>query len=532
MSLAPGSSPFRNRIVLAVIATLVVAAVVVTPVAIIKKKRAETARREAERIEQVEREARETEELARLERETQKRQDALAQEQARIAQQELVYQETVTRAEDEKKVRAEQARREEERRAAEQARIEREREIAEQERLEEEARLAAERERERERAEEERRRAAEEQARLEAEEQAKLQLEAEEQRKAEEDAARAADAAAALEEDDDTPEIETESTLDDASTTLGVRSDGDIRGIYDYRDVADRQGGNEVTDTAGIRWRLGMDWKFKRGMRLGARLAGLCFIDECDFEFVMQSAAPTRNGLARGQFTFDELYVHFFRRERFDFVIGRMQTRFVLRSGVYAKSHDRNDSHNHRVTWTDGMHATYRARKGWINNVIFQYNDPDGAGAIRRGPLDFDDSDARITYFYGLENRRSWRKVVQRGFDISYLPSTLLKDGDLDGRREDYLGLVGRMVFRWPNRSEGPRLRGGFEIAYAPETPTNQAMNLSPPITASVSSTRRPVPDGCWRRSSAPTRISPRSATCGGRIASRCWRFGCGDAKT
>jgi hypothetical protein len=68
--------------------------------------------------------------------------------------------------------------------------------------------------------------------------------------------------------------------------------------------------------------------------------------------------------------------------------------------------------------------------------------------------------------------------VVQRGVDISYLPSTLLKDDDPDGRREDYWGLVGRMAFRWPQRTEGLRIRGGFEIGYAPETPTNQAMNL------------------------------------------------------
>ena len=101
------------------------------------------------------------------------------------------------------------------------------------------------------------------------------------------------------------------------------------------------------------------------------------------------------------------------------------------------------------------------------------------AGGIRRGPLDFDDSGARTTYFYGAEKRRAWGPVVQRGFDVSYLPSTLLKDGDLDGRREDYTGLVGRVVVRWPQRSEGLRLRAGMEIGYAPETPTSQTMNLA-----------------------------------------------------
>jgi hypothetical protein len=54
----------------------------------------------------------------------------------------------------------------------------------------------------------------------------------------------------------------------------------------------------------------------------------------------------------------------------------------------------------------------------------------------------------------------------------------LLKDGDPDGRREDYAGLVGRLAVRWPPRSEGLRLRAGMEMGYAPETPTNAAVDL------------------------------------------------------
>jgi hypothetical protein len=475
MNPGPSSGFLTGRILLAVAAVLAVVAVAITSVTIVHKKRVESERREAERIERVEREKKEAEETARVERQARQELEARAQEQARIATQERAYHETVVRAEQEREVaRAEQARREREQRAAEETRLKRERDLAEEERLATEARLAAAEEAERQREEEEGRRVAELQAKLQAEEQARREAEVEKKKK---------EAAAAVTEDDDdeTPEIETESTLDDASEQLGVRADGDVRAIYDYLDLESRDGIREAEDTAGIRWRLGFDWRFKRGMRLGTRLAGLCFINECDFEFVMERAAPTRNGLARGQFTFDELYLHFFRRERFDIVIGRMQTRFTLRSGVYAKSLDRNDSHNVRVTWTDGMHATYRARKGWVNNFIFQVNDPEGASSIRRGPLDFDDPGARVTYFYGLENRRRWGPVAQRGVDLSYLPSTLLKDDDLDGRREDYVGWVGRMVFRWPQRTEGVRVRGGFEIGYAPETPTNRAMDLPGP---------------------------------------------------
>jgi hypothetical protein len=84
-----------------------------------------------------------------------------------------------------------------------------------------------------------------------------------------------------------------------------------------------------------------------------------------------------------------------------------------------------------------------------------------------------------IPFFVGFENIESRGLIVQRAFDVSYLPASLLKDGDINGRRVDYWGLVGRLAFRWPQRSEGIRLRTGAEIGYAPDTPTAQAVNLA-----------------------------------------------------
>ena len=280
------------------------------------------------------------------------------------------------------------------------------------------------------------------------------------------------------EDDDDTPEVETESTIDGVEAKRGWRFAGDLRPIYDYFDLEARDGGTVSDDVFGARLRIGAEWGITKQVHIGTRLAGRCFVDDCDLEFVMESATPASNGLEDGQFTLDQLYVHGFKKERFDLAAGRLQTRFVLRGGVYGKSLDRNDSNNVNVTWTDGIHATYRGFYGWASHFVLQRNARDGTGSIRRGLLDFDDSGARNTYFLGFENIERWGPVVQRALDVSYLPDSLLKDGDPDGRREDYWGLVGRLTVRWPQRSEGPRLRAGMEVGYAPERPTAEAVDL------------------------------------------------------
>ena len=352
------------------------------------------------------------------------------------------------------------------------AREEQERQLEEQRALDEaEQRAALERQQE-----EERRLALE----REAEEKARREEAARQAEEEEKEAARTEAEAQqeALEPDDDTPDVDTESSIDDVEEKKGWGVDGDLRPIIDYVDQQDRDGTMETRERLGTRMRLGVAWRPIENLRLVARLAGVCFTEDCDVEFLLEPETPADNGLTGGQFTLDELFLHTFRRERLDLAVGRLQTRFVLRGGVFAKSLDRNDSNNVNVTWTDGLHATYRARNGWVSHLVLQRNTEDGTGSIRRGLLDFNDSAAQTTYFGGIENIRGRGPVVQRAFDVSYLPSSLLKDGDPDGRREDYWGLVGRLAIRWPKRSEGRRLRAGAEVGYAPETPTNEASQL------------------------------------------------------
>jgi hypothetical protein len=279
-------------------------------------------------------------------------------------------------------------------------------------------------------------------------------------------------------EDDDTSDIDTETTISQTESKTGLRSNGDLRPIYDYFNIDRRNGGKLIDDTAGFRARIRADFGITETVHVGARLAGSCFTDECDPDFVFDSVPDRNNGLKGGQFTLDELYFHWF-RPRGSIAFGRLQTRFVLRSGVYAKSLDRNNSNNVNVNWTDGLQAKYRAKNGWRSSLVIERNSSDGTGSIRHGPLNFDDSKARNTAFVGFENIESWGPFVQRAFDISYLPNSLLEDGLLSTNREDYWGLVGRGAWRWPQRSDGTRLRTGLELGYAPNTQTAQAANLA-----------------------------------------------------
>jgi len=278
--------------------------------------------------------------------------------------------------------------------------------------------------------------------------------------------------------DDDTADIDTESSIEYAVEKKGLKISGDFRPIFDYFDLEQRDGSTDDEVRFGGRLRIRGNWGITERFHLVSRIAGTCFTNDCDPEFVFESSPKDNNGLTGGQFTFDELFLHWFHKDKFNIAVGRLQTRFVLRGGVFSKSLDRNNSNNVNVNWTDGIQTTYKASNGWVSSFILQRNDDDGTGSIAHRPLDFNDGTAHNTFFLGFENIRSWGPIVQRSFDISYLPSSLLQDGFPDGSRVDYWGFVGRLALRWPQRSMGPRLRAGVEIGYAPETQTKISSGL------------------------------------------------------
>ena len=275
-------------------------------------------------------------------------------------------------------------------------------------------------------------------------------------------------------------------SLDDATGSIDVREalegislTADVRVGYFQSEIDERDGSSRSEDVTAARWRFRSEFGIFPYLRAVGRIAGLCSSDECSPTVVLEESIPTTNGIADGDITLDEAYFHWFRLERFDLALGRLQTKFVARGGIFAKSLDRNDSNNTNVNWTDGVHTTFRGRHGWVPHLILQHNSSDGPTNVRRGPLDFDDPAARVTYFLGIESLERTRLFLQRGVDISYLPKSLLKEGALSARREDYYGIVVRTANRWPERDDGPRLRVATEVGYAPETQTKAAAGLA-----------------------------------------------------
>ena len=276
----------------------------------------------------------------------------------------------------------------------------------------------------------------------------------------------------------DTPEVDVEGSIENVVSRRGWSVGGDLRLGYSYENQENRDGSSSDDGELLGRIRIGGDWGINRYTRAVARVAGLCTTDRCDGDFNLDSSIPTGSGIDRGDITFDELFLHGFRVQRFDAAVGRLQTKFVTQGGVFAKSLDRNDSNSVNVSWTDGFHGTVRHRRGWVSHFILQANRDRGSGSVRRTPLDFDDDGSHVSYFLAVENTKPWRHVVQRALDVSYLPDSLLKDGTQAGRIEDYWGVVGRLAARWPQVEEESGLLVAGELGYAPETPTGAAVDL------------------------------------------------------
>lgn len=291
---------------------------------------------------------------------------------------------------------------------------------------------------------------------------------------------------AATEEDELSEKIDAASgSLDDSigsieagRETFGQNFKGDLRVGYTYTDKDDRDGSDQSESEWRGRFRAGGTFALAEKLVIGGRIASTCSTTECNPDLVFDSTLPNSSSIDDGDVTFDQLYIHAFRREKFDVAIGRLQTKFVSRAGVFSKSLDRDDSNSTNVNWTDGVHGVLHVNNEWTGHLILQKNQADGTGNIRRGPIDFNDKDSRISYFLAWENVQRLGPINQQGFDITYMPKSLMKDGDLNGRIEDYIGVVGRFAASWPEGSVGRRLNVAGEIGYAPETPTRAAMGL------------------------------------------------------
>ncbi len=250
---------------------------------------------------------------------------------------------------------------------------------------------------------------------------------------------------------------------------------GDVRGGYYGSQRTDRDGSEDSTDRLLGRVRAGLEWMPTDAVSARLRLAGRYSTHDNHNYFKIFTTIPDTDGLRAGDATIDQLFVSLKPSPRSEVAIGRLQTCFEL-AGVSAGSLDRCDSPNTDITWTDGVHAKYRSTGGWNWHLILQRNLQAGPTNVRLPRLSFAEDDSRISYFGAVEGNEAYGPIVQRAFDVSYLPSSLMTEGSASGPLEDYIAFVGRLAAQWPLFKTETKLLAGVELGYAPNTPTKAAI--------------------------------------------------------
>jgi hypothetical protein len=281
-------------------------------------------------------------------------------------------------------------------------------------------------------------------------------------------------------DDVDVLDIDVSNSTDDAVAKQGFfQYGGDLRVAYNWADQKFRTGDSNRDDDFTGRLRFGSQFSPSDRFRIKGRLAYRCSTTGCSPQVDIKGDDED-GSIEAGTLTADEFFVQWFRSDKFSLAAGRMQTRNVTRGGVFARSLDRSNSSGTAVTYTDGIQATINPGygAGWRINFITEWNDDDGATTTRRDPLDFSTNDSEVSYFLALENNKPKGFIVQRGFDITYLPDALLVDGVKKGERKDYLGYAGRTAARFPLGDGLERLQLAAEVGYAPETPSEAAVDL------------------------------------------------------
>lgn len=248
-----------------------------------------------------------------------------------------------------------------------------------------------------------------------------------------------------------------------------VTLSGDARGGYYTLETRPRDGGDhQRIEDLRVRLRLGVRVALGEEASVKARLAGRFSTGPHETRFVFDDHLDRRDGLPMGYSTFDELHVDFGRLPEWRLRAGRMQVRLGS-YGFGSRSLDRADSTNSEITWTDGFHLTRFGAEDWEGHVVLQYNSPRGPGNTLREPLDFSGSGSRWTYYAGVEQRSDSGWLRQKGLGVTWIPGSLPRHGDPDGRR-DYLALVARGGAEWPV-GERTRIELGAQLGYAPMTP-------------------------------------------------------------
>lgn len=239
----------------------------------------------------------------------------------------------------------------------------------------------------------------------------------------------------------------------------------------------DDRNGQQVDDTeVKLRARAGVQWNMSDIYSAKARVAVTGTDSDFNGKLKFYTELPAgSSNIEAGDMTFDELFVRA-RYGNWEHRVGRFQYQNRL-DVVAPKSMTRTSSNSWNVHWTDGLHSRYRAENGWQYNFVLDYSTEDGASLVRRGPLNYQSSDSRITYYASVDKADDDGLFLQRSVDVTVIPSALYYNGVAAGDKTDYVAFSARLALQWALRGES-RFVAGAEVAHAPETPTLAALGL------------------------------------------------------
>ena len=254
---------------------------------------------------------------------------------------------------------------------------------------------------------------------------------------------------------------------------------GDFRTGYTVNWRDDRNGNDTTDELLRARLRLRLANDLGNGWSFSTRLAGSYSEDQDSTDLYVRGYRPNGTGVEDGDTTLDEFYFGYRHPEQ-DWRIkaGRFQTNFNLPT-VPDKSLDRNDSSNFGIGWTDGIHLDLPVSKNWRAHLITQRNDRKGTGNTIRGPLDFQDSDSRVSFFGALAASEHPGPFIMRMLTVNWMPDSLAEEGTGQPSREDYITVTAKVAASWPLGQKGMRLVAAGEAGHALNRPERSVVGLT-----------------------------------------------------
>ncbi|NBB92610.1 MAG: hypothetical protein GVY32_05510 [Gammaproteobacteria bacterium] len=254
---------------------------------------------------------------------------------------------------------------------------------------------------------------------------------------------------------------------------------GDFRTHFfakNWRDT--REGATTDAAEAGARFRLRLKQSIGENCGFQTRFAATALDEGNDWDFYIRAHRDSGTEVNPGTATLDEFFVRCASDDgASEWRIGRMQSNLDL-PHMASRSFDRSQASSLNIGWTDAIAYRRNFANGWYGEALAQYNGRDGNGQTFRGPISFDDSDARVGFFGILGSDAEVGPIFMRALSLTVYPDALAPAGVGSAQRDDYILGAFKLGAAWDIGSGDRSLMAVGEIAHAFNTPLKSTLGL------------------------------------------------------